>query len=163
MDIVSPATRSRMMAGIRSSNTKPELILRKSLHSLGFRYKLNTKILGHTPDVVLKKYNVAIFIHGCFWHRHTHCKYATTPKTNVHKWIVKFDENKKRDSRIEKALLESGWRVAVIWECWLKRKMELDWLFEWIINSKTPYVSWPHVNESENNSMANMDANIPIV
>lgn len=143
MDIVSPATRSRMMAGIRSSNTKPELVLRKSLHARGFRYRLKTKVFGYTPDVVLGKYKVAIFVHGCFWHRHKECKYATTPKTNIQKWNLKFDENKKRDLRIETVLLESGWRIAIIWECWLKRKMDLDWLYEWIVSPAANYVSWP--------------------
>ena len=145
MDIVSTATRSRMMAGIRSSNTNPELVVRKRLHARGFRYKLGTKVLGHTPDIVLPKYKVVIFIHGCFWHRHQHCQYATTPKTNTKKWILKFDENKKRDSNIETILIESGWRVAIIWECWIKRNMQLDWLFKWIINQKTAYTSWPTV------------------
>ncbi len=146
MDIVSPATRSRMMAGIRSSNTKPELVLRRNLHAQGFRYRLKTKVLGCTPDVVLRKYKVAIFVHGCFWHRHKQCKYATMPKTNTQKWSLKFEENEKRDSRIEAVLLESGWRVAIIWECWLKRKMELDWLYEWIVDPTVRYASWPDLS-----------------
>ena len=114
-----------------------------NLHARGFRYRLKTKVLGYTPDVVLHKYKVAIFVHGCFWHRHKQCKYATTPKTNIYKWNLKFDENEKRDLRIETALLESGWRVAIIWECWLKRKMELDWFYEWIVEPTATYVSWP--------------------
>lgn len=147
MDVVSPATRSRMMAGIRSSDTKPELALRRNLHARGFRYRLKTKILDYTPDVVLRKYKVVIFVHGCFWHRHKQCKYTTIPKTNIQKWKTKFAENEGRDLRVETILLASGWRVAIIWECWLKRKMDLDWLYEWIVDPSVPYVSWPDLTK----------------
>lgn len=93
MDIVSPQKRSEMMAGIRSSNTKPEIVVRKYLHSRGFRYRIGSKILGIAPDIVLKKYKVAVFVHGCFWHRHQGCKYTTTPKTDTQKWLKKFETN----------------------------------------------------------------------
>jgi len=148
MDIVPPATRSRMMAGIRSSNTKPEIAIRKFLHSLGFRYRLGTKVLGTTPDIVLSKYKVAIFIHGCFWHRHFGCKYATTPKIHGQKWKNKFKDNTQRDSRTEKALLAAGWHVAVVWECWSKRKLDITWLPAWIKSPIPPYISWPKTSDT---------------
>ena len=143
MDIVSSARRSCMMAGIRSRNTKPERVLRTILHAQGFRYRLGTKILNIEPDIVLPKYHTAIFVHGCFWHRHSNCQYATTPKSNSEKWQDKFTANIERDSRSTKALIEAGWRVVVIWECWTKRKLDISWLSEWIKKGETPYVSWP--------------------
>ena len=149
MDIVSPATRSRMMAGIRSSDTKPEIIVRKLLHSQGFRYRLKTKILNDSPDIVLPRYRVAIFVHGCFWHRHTGCKYTTVPKTHVEKWQNKFEENIQRDGCIEKKLLANGWNVAVIWECWSKRKLDISWLCSWIKHPIPSHVSWPEVHGSQ--------------
>lgn len=146
MDIVSPAIRSRMMASIRSANTKPEMIVRKILHGKGFRYRLNAKVLDWKPDLVLPRYHVVIFVHGCFWHHHESCKYATVPDSNVEKWKNKFDTNTRRDSRIERTLLEAGWNVAVIWECWFKRKLDISWLFLWIKNPVPRYVSWPKIS-----------------
>lgn len=144
MDIVSAATRSRMMSGIRSANTRPELQLRSLLHSWGFRYRLNTKILACRPDVVLSKYNTALFVHGCFWHRHPGCKFATNPGTNIEKWHKKFEDNILRDRRVEQMLLDAGWRVAVIWECWAKLSLDISWLQHWIRDSQEQFVSWPN-------------------
>ena len=147
MDIVSPTTRSRMMAGIRSTNTKPEIIVRTTLHAQGFRYRLGTKVLNIIPDIVLPKYKVAIFVHGCFWHRHEGCKYATIPKTHTEKWAHKFETNTLRDSRTVKTLTDAGWRVVVIWECWTKRKFDISWLYSWIRMSEAPYFFWPETND----------------
>lgn len=147
MDIVSPATRSRMMAGIRSSGTRPEIFVRKLLHAQGFRYRLKTKILNCYPDIVLPKYRVVIFVHGCFWHQHPGCKYATTPKTHSEKWQYKFKENVQRDNRIEKTFLAAGWHVAVIWECWIKRKLDISWLYPWITSPTSNIISWPEAND----------------
>lgn len=147
MDIVSPATRSRMMSGIRSVNTKPEIVLRKILHAQGFRYRLGTKIVNVVPDIVLKKYKVAIFMHGCFWHRHQDCKYTTTPKTNYEKWTKKFEANLVRDARTSTLLIDAGWRVVVIWECWTKRKLDISWLRLWIKMSNNSYISWPETHD----------------
>lgn len=152
MDIVTPATRSRMMAGIRSANTKPEIIVRSTLHSQGLRYRLGTKVLNITPDIVLSKYKVAIFVHGCFWHRHLDCKYATTPKTHHEKWQKKFNENTNRDTRTVKTLLDAGWRVVVIWECWTKRKLDISWLYSWIKNGEALYAFWPETNDPSSNN-----------
>jgi DNA mismatch endonuclease (patch repair protein) len=149
MDKVSPATRSRMMAGIRSSDTKPEIVVRKILHSHGFRYRLKTKVLNHIPDIVLPKYRVVIFVHGCFWHRHAGCKYTTNPKTRIEQWQKKFEENMQRDGCIETHLLANGWHVAVIWECWTKRKLDISWFCSWIKQPIPSYISWPEVHDSQ--------------
>lgn len=121
MDVVDSATRSRMMAGIRSKDTKPEMTVRRFLHAKGFRYRLHTRDLPGSPDLVLPKYRVAIFVHGCFWHRHLGCRYTTTPASNIEKWNEKFRANTERDMRKEAALEASGWRVIVVWECELRR------------------------------------------
>ena len=147
MDIVSFDTRSKMMAGIRSKNTRPEIELRKILHSYGFRYRLNSKILNAKPDIVLPKYRTAIFVNGCFWHRHSECKYSTNPQTNREKWQKKFAENIARDKRVTSTLLATGWRVAEIWECWLKRKMDISWLPNWIRSSEDAYIAWPKIKD----------------
>lgn len=143
MDIVDPAKRSQMMARIKSTNTRPELSVRKFLHSAGFRYRLGTKIRSIKPDLVLPRFHSAIFVHGCFWHRHEFCKYTTIPKTNVSRWQNKFEANMERDRRIIRLLQEAGWRIAIIWECWEKRKLDIFWLADWIRSGNDPFVSWP--------------------
>jgi len=120
MDVVDSATRSRMMAGIRSKDTKPEMTVRRYLHARGFRYRLHARDLPGSPDLVLPKYRVVILVHGCFWHRHAGCRFATTPASNVERWNVKFQANMGRDARKHASLEEAGWRVIVVWECELK-------------------------------------------
>jgi DNA mismatch endonuclease (patch repair protein) len=110
-----------MMKGIRAKDTQPEMIVRKYLHAHGFRYRLHARNLPGSPDLVLPKYRVAIFVHGCFWHRHAGCKYATTPANNAERWKLKFDDNVERDARKENMLREADWRVMVVWECELRR------------------------------------------
>lgn len=105
------------MSRIRSSNTLPELALRKALHSLGFRFRLHRKDLPGKPDIVLPRYKALVFVHGCFWHRHAGCKVATTPKSNTQFWLEKFERNVARDSRSRKSLEALGWNVMVVWEC----------------------------------------------
>lgn len=122
-DIVDPETRSRMMSGIRGKDTKPELALRRALHARGFRYRLHDKWLPGKPDLVLPRFRVVIFVHGCFWHRHEGCKYATTPATRPEFWQAKFRENAERDQRNIDALLALGWRVAVVWECEIRKDL----------------------------------------
>jgi len=119
-DIVDSQTRSRMMAGIRGKDTKPELVLRRSLHALGFRYRLHAKGIPGKPDLVLPKYKTVIFVHGCFWHRHPGCRYTSIPTTRPEFWASKFSANVARDSAVRSALLLAGWRVATIWECALR-------------------------------------------
>ncbi len=124
VDIVDQKTRSRMMAGIRGKDTKPEMILRKALHARGLRYRLHARHVPGRPDVVFPKYGAVIFVHGCFWHRHKGCRYATTPATRPDFWKRKFAANVKRDQEVRSVLASTGWRVGTVWECAL-RKPEL--------------------------------------
>lgn len=116
-DIVSPQARSRMMAAVRSKNTKPEVRVRRALHALGARFRLHRRDLPGTPDIVLPGRRLAIFVHGCFWHRHTGCRLTTMPRTRAEEWAAKFYANVARDRANVEKLEASGWRVATIWEC----------------------------------------------
>ena len=117
IDVVDKITRSRMMAGIRGKDTKPELELRRALHSLGLRYRLHVSGLPGRPDIVLPKHHAAIEVHGCFWHMHR-CKYGKpAPATNVSFWAEKRRGNAARDKRNRTALRAAGWRVFEVWEC----------------------------------------------
>lgn len=122
VDVVDKQTRSRMMAGIRGKNTKPEVLLRKALHAEGFRFLLHDRRLPGRPDIVLPKWNAVIEVHGCFWHRHEGCRFATTPATRPDFWAEKFAANVARDRRNVKLLQAAGWRTAVVWECRLREK-----------------------------------------
>lgn len=116
-DVVDRATRSRMMAGIKGTNTRPERELRAALHARGLRYRLHAKDIVGRPDLVFPKYRAVVFVHGCFWHRHEGCRYATTPTTRPEFWHRKFAGNVARDRHVKQELLRSGWRVASVWEC----------------------------------------------
>ncbi|MHB1186042.1 very short patch repair endonuclease [Thiobacillus sp.] len=120
VDVVDPATRSRMMSGIQGKNTKPELLVRRYLHSRGLRYRLHVKTLPGKPDIVLPKYRTVVFVHGCFWHQHSNCKFATTPSSRPDFWANKLAQNVMRDQYQINALRESGWRTLIIWECELR-------------------------------------------
>ncbi|MFT3756353.1 MAG: DNA mismatch endonuclease Vsr [Pseudoxanthomonas sp.] len=121
VDVVDPATRSRMMSGIRGKNTKPEMVVRSFLHRAGLRFRLHAKLPGK-PDLVLPKYRTVVFVHGCFWHRHEGCRYATTPTSNVAFWCEKFATNVHRDARVKQQLEDLGWHVLVIWSCELDER-----------------------------------------
>lgn len=123
-DIVDRQTRSRMMAGIKGKDTKPELVLRRALHARGFRYRLHSKNVPGRPDLVFQKHHAIVFVHGCFWHRHEGCRYTTTPSTRPEFWQTKFDANVARDRSVHDQLLDAGWRVATVWECALRRPEE---------------------------------------
>ena len=120
-DIADSQTRSRMMAGIRSRDTKPELLVRRYLHAQGFRYRLNVRSLPGSPDLVLAKWRTVIFVHGCFWHRHPGCTLAYTPKSRQPFWLEKFEKNVARDAAAITALESAGWLVIVVWECALRK------------------------------------------
>ena len=132
-DIVSQKTRSRMMAGITGRNTKPELTLRKALHGRGVRYRLHARDVHGQPDLVLPKYRAVIFVHGCFWHRHSGCRYATTPATRTGFWMKKFAANVQRDANVKEMLASTGWRVAIVWECALRKSSSLPPTIEAVI------------------------------
>jgi DNA mismatch endonuclease (patch repair protein) len=121
MDIVDRATRSRMMSGIRGKDTKPELIVRSFLHRAGLRFRLHAKLPGK-PDLVFPKYRTVVFVHGCFWHRHEDCRYATTPASNPGFWQEKFAANVRRDAKVRQQLEDLDWRVLVIWGCQLNEQ-----------------------------------------
>ena len=136
MDVFSPEKRSQVMSRIRSKDTKPEKIIRSILHKLGFRFRINRKDLPGKPDIVLPKYNTVIFVHGCFWHRHEGCRYATMPATRVEFWAEKFRGNVMRDARNRDHLIAAGWRVFEVWECDLKEaNPNLEWLYQAIRQS----------------------------
>lgn len=116
-DIVDSRTRSRLMAGIRTRDTAPELAVRRIAHRMGLRFRLHRKDLPGRPDLVLPKHRLVVFVHGCFWHHHDGCPFAHVPKSRVEFWTQKFARNVRRDRRNEDALRRLGWRVAVIWEC----------------------------------------------
>ena len=117
MDSVSPERRSEIMGLIKAKNTRPELSVRRLLHRLGYRFRLHRKDLPGRPDIVLPKHRVAVFVHGCFWHRHPGCPQTRTPKSRVEFWVEKFLGNIRRDEAARRRLIEAGWRVLVIWEC----------------------------------------------
>ena len=121
-DRISKQKRSWNMSRIRSKNTKPEIIVRNFLHSLGFRFRLTKPKLPGRPDIILKKYNTVVFVDGCFWHRHRGCKYAYNPKSRKSFWKKKFDDNVKRDLEVNKIYDELPWRILRIWECELTEK-----------------------------------------
>ena len=121
MDIKSPEERSSNMAAIRSKDTRPEIYFRKLLFAQGYRYSLNSKKIPGHPDIYLRKYNTAIFIHGCFWHRHSGCKYAYMPKSRVEFWQKKFKANVKRDYIVRMELQDKGIKCLVVWECTVKK------------------------------------------
>ena len=116
-DIVSGRRRSEMMASIKGRDTVPERAVRRVAHRMGLRFRLHRKDLPGRPDLVFPRHRLAVFVHGCFWHRHEGCRYAYTPKSRVAFWTGKFAENVARDRRNEDALRGLGWRVLIVWEC----------------------------------------------
>lgn len=126
-DVVDAATRSRMMAGIRSKDTKPEIVVRRYLHAKGLRFRLHVKSLPGRPDLVFPRFRTVVFVHGCFWHQHPGCQYATRPASRADYWANKLSENVARDEYQIAVLKGLGWRVLTIWECQLS-DTDLIWL-----------------------------------
>ncbi len=126
-DVFDPIKRRSIMASIRAKDTQPEMRVRKALHRKGYRYRVHVKDLPGCPDLVLRKYNAAIFINGCFWHGHD-CHLFRMPSSNIDYWETKISNNRNRDQLNRKLLLELDWRVLTVWECSLKgkEKMQLD-------------------------------------
>ena len=122
-DSLSPEARSRLMSRVRSRDTRPELYVRRAVWSEGFRYRLHVKKLPGTPDLVLKRYRLVVFVQGCYWHQHG-CSKSKRPSSNREFWDLKLDGNMARDARDRASLEELGWTVATIWECSLKTETE---------------------------------------
>lgn len=120
-DIFSKEKRSKIMGLVRGKNTKPEILIRRALHALGYRYRLHDKKLPGTPDIKLTKFKTIIFVNGCFWHGHDGCKHYTVPKTNNEFWVNKIKTNIKKDKSDYEKLTSMGWKVIVIWTCELKK------------------------------------------
>ena len=120
MDTLTPSERSRRMAKVKSKGTRPEMVVRRLLFSLGYRYRLHDRSLPGSPDIVFKHKKKAIFVHGCFWHRHGGCALARLPKSRLDFWIPKLEGNRERDARKLLQLKSLGWDAFVIWECELK-------------------------------------------
>jgi DNA mismatch endonuclease (patch repair protein) len=141
VDVVDQKTRSRMMSGIRSKNTKPELLIRKGLHGRGFRFRLHDKRLPGKPDLVFPKYSAVIFVHGCFWHRHD-CHLFKWPKTRREFWHKKLLRNQEKDVESYASLKKDGWYILTIWECALKGRTRrpldkvLDMAADWLVSGQ---------------------------
>lgn len=125
-DTISREQRSKVMALVRSKDTKPEMAVRKLVHRLGFRYRLHGQKLPGRPDLVFKKRKKVIFVHGCFWHRHENCNHARMPKSNTDFWIEKLNQNKIRDDKNVETLAQLGWENLIIWECEIRDIVELE-------------------------------------
>ena len=136
VDIVDSETRSRMMAGIRGRNTKPEMLVRRQLHARGFRYRLHVRGLAGRPDIVLPRYRAVVFVNGCFWHAHKGCNLFKIPATRTDFWREKLDANRRRDIGNLLKLQREGWRVATVWECVLRGDSPaIEKLADWLKSS----------------------------
>ncbi|MDM1555851.1 MULTISPECIES: very short patch repair endonuclease [Chryseobacterium] len=134
MDKHNKQTRSYNMSQIKGKNTKPEILVRKFLFANGFRYRLHDKKLQGKPDIVLRKYNTVIFVHGCFWHGHDGCKKFVIPKTRTDFWLNKINTNISNDNKNIEALKKDGWNVITIWECEIKNEVRMQKLLKQITN-----------------------------
>lgn len=128
VDVVAPAVRSRMMGAIHGRDTQPEMRVRRYLHAVGLRFRLHGRDSPGRPDIVFPSRKLVIFVHGCFWHRHPNCVYATTPSTRPDFWQTKFAANTARDAAAVARLLQLGWQVLTIWECESMSDLDLDTL-----------------------------------
>jgi DNA mismatch endonuclease (patch repair protein) len=126
IDIVDARTRSRMMSAIKGKDSLPEILVRRHLFRGGLRFRLHVKGLPGRPDIVLRRFGAIVFVHGCFWHRHPHCRFATTPDTRQEFWLEKFKANVARDTAQMAQLEKLGWKVHVIWECESRDSARLD-------------------------------------
>lgn len=134
VDHISPERRSWLMSRVRGKHTTPEMRVRKAAHAMGLRFRLHRKDLPGKPDLVFPRHRVALFVHGCFWHRHAACKKSTSPKTRVAYWNEKFRSNVERDRNNYAKLSDAGWTPLVIWECQTKSDNELGSLLVQIID-----------------------------
>jgi DNA mismatch endonuclease (patch repair protein) len=135
-DIISPKQRSAIMARIRSKDTRPELLVRKIVFSLGYRYRLHVRQIPGCPDLVFRPRQKVIFVHGCFWHHHAGCPFAHIPKSRVDFWKPKLQRNQERDKENERALAQAGWMVLTVWECQLKNTRALEKILQEFLDRK---------------------------
>ena len=133
-DVLTPKQRSYNMSQIRNRDTKPEELVRKYLFSQGFRYRKNDARLPGKPDIVLPKYKTAIFVNGCFWHKHEGCKYFVWPKNNAEFWKEKIEKNVIRDQRNYELLQQDGWKIIIIWDCQLRPSNREDTLSKLVMD-----------------------------
>ena len=126
MDTLTRAERSEIMARVLSKNSRPELLVRKIIFALGHRYRLHARNLPGCPDLVFRPKKKVVFVHGCFWHRHTNCALARMPKSRLDFWIAKLEGNRERDRRNKRTLSREGWKVLTIWECQLKDVVRVE-------------------------------------
>ena len=126
MDSISPKERSEVMARVRSTNSRPELCVRRIVFALGYRYRLHVRGLPGVPDLVFRSRKKVIFVHGCFWHRHANCALARMPKSRIEFWETKLEGNRQRDKKNRRALSREGWKMLTIWECQLKHTARVE-------------------------------------
>jgi len=136
MDRITKEQRSAVMARVRGKNTRPELMVRRAAHSIGLRFRLHRRDLPGVPDLVFPKYKIALFVHGCFWHRHPGCKRATFPKSRKQFWSQKLNRNVERDALVMAKLERMGWRPVVVWECETKDSQKLATRLEGVFNRR---------------------------
>ena len=142
----SAETRSRIMAAVRSRDTGPEMVLRRALHAKGLRYRLHVRSLPGRPDVCLPKWHAVLLVHGCFWHRHEGCSKATMPKSNLAFWSEKFRRNVARDRSNVDALVRQGWRVGIVWQCWIGKALDdakVSQVVAFLSDGKVSRAEWP--------------------
>lgn len=127
IDTLTPSARSERMGRVRGRDTKPEMVVRRLIHGMGYRYRLQARDLPGRPDIVFRKRKKAIFVHGCFWHRHPDpaCKLARLPKTRLDFWLPKLEGNRRRDIANVERLEALGWQVLLVWECELRDREQL--------------------------------------
>lgn len=130
-----PSQRSALMSRVRQKNTKPELVVRRLLRSMGFGYRLHARDLPGSPDIVFRGRRSVVFVHGCFWHGHHDCRLATIPRTRMDFWLKKIEDNRSRDARKVQLLEEMGWRVLTVWQCQLKDEATLAAKLRQFLNS----------------------------
>src|SRR5690606_35321218 len=137
MNVVSPAVRSRMMASVKGRDKRPEMVVRRARHAAGLRVRLHRRDLPGIPDLVFPRYHTVVFVHGCFWHRHSRCRLARLPISNREWWKEKLTKNRLRDSRQARALRREGWKVVIVWECELADRRTLPGLARSIRSGQT--------------------------
>lgn len=149
-DCLTQEQRSANMRAIRGRDTAPELRVRRAAHAAGLRFRLQRRDLPGTPDLVFPRHRVALFVHGCYWHRHPGCRFATVPSSNVDFWTGKFSANVERDRRKAHELQENGWRVAVIWECETRDQQALPALVRSrVLGSVEAVADWSGVSSDQ--------------